>query len=314
MFENYDKCVSLYLSNMKRNCLSADSIDSYARTFRMFRESMETEGYTEACPAAVVAFKLSKTDLALTSLALYFTHLRLLAEFGVELGIFAENFVPDAIMPPKKKVAAERNKEYDHVLSEDQIIQLLTADKPNFGRKSCTWLREKAEVALLLQSGLRNSELRSLTLEDLDFEHGIIHARITKGDKPRCVSFPRTAQNAVREYLSSPLHPTWVKPSEPVFGLVDPKSGEWEGMGRVQLSARINYFTKAVLGEEYACRTHALRHGYSSVLLEHGVDIQQISESLGHSSVQTTTIYAKRLTAETPAQNIDSVFDRMEAV
>lgn len=314
MFEKYDKAAELFVSNMERDELSADSVESYSRTYRMFRESMIENGYTEVCDAAVVDFKLSKKDAALTTIALYLTHLRLLSEFAVEVGIMDEGFVPDALMPSRKKLAAARNKKYSHVLTEAQIAELITADRPKYGRKSHTWLREKAEVTLLLQSGLRNSELRSLTPDDLDFENSVIYARITKGDKPRYVAFPQAAQKAVRAYLASPLRPTWVKPSEPLFGSVSRNTGKWVEMERSKLSERIKHYTAGILGEEASCRTHALRHGYSSYLLERGVNMEEISESLGHSSLTTTKIYAERFTQNTPARNIGQVFNDLEAV
>ena len=312
MLEKYDKCVKLYLANMERNLLSEDSIESYGRTFRMFRERMAEAGYAEVCTAAAVDFKLSKSDASLTTIDLYLRHLHLLSEFGLDIGILDETFVPESLLPPKKKVANERKKPYAHVLSEEQILQLITAEKPNYGRKSHTWLREKAEVTLLLQSGLRNSELRALTPNDLDFEASLIYARETKGDKPRYVSFPHTAQEAVRAYLASDIRPADILPSEPLFGCVSRTNGEWKPLERTLLSTLVRNYTRSILGEDASCRTHALRHGYSSVLLEHNVDMQAISESLGHSSLETTKIYAERFTHEAPAQSIGSLFDNIE--
>lgn len=310
MFENYDKAVDLYLSNMRSNDLSSDTISSYSRTFRMFRDSMEEYGYTQPCVSAVVDFKSSKGEaVSLTTLSLYCTHLRLLCDFGVTLGLFEENFIPDNLLPPKKKVAAERKKEYNHVLSEEDVQKLINADKPLHGRKPQTWLREKAIVTLLLQSGLRNSELRALTPDDLDWASSAIYARVTKGDKPRPVPFPQTAQEAVKSFLTSGLRPAYVSSSEPLFGNLSRKSGKWVPMERSKLSERIHYYTKSVLGEASACRSHALRHGYASLLIEKDVPIQYISETLGHSSVSTTTIYAKRLTKAAPAQAIGAVLD-----
>lgn len=309
MLENYDKAVSLFLANMRGNSLAENSVESYSRTFQMFRRTLVEHGFTCPCVPAVIAFKEDKADVALTSLALYLGHLRQLSDFGVETKCFDEGFVTDNCMPPRRKVAAERKKEYDHILTEAQVEALITAQAPTKGRKPHTWLREKAETVLLLQSGLRNSELRALTPNDLDWENVAIHARETKGDKPRYVPFNETAQEAVRAYLNSGLRPAWVGDDEALFGCVSRDSGKWKPMDRRKLSERILYYTKSILGEEAACRTHALRHGYASVLLEHDVPMQLISESLGHANPATTAIYAKRLTKEAPAQTIGGILD-----
>ena len=44
MFEKYDRAVEAYVTTMKRNELSADSIKSYTKTFQLLRESMEKNG------------------------------------------------------------------------------------------------------------------------------------------------------------------------------------------------------------------------------------------------------------------------------
>ena len=310
MFEKYDRCVDLYLNNMKVNELSKNSVESYARTFRLYREHMASAGYGEASVEATVSFKLSR-DVKVTTIALYLTHLSLLSEFAVNCGIYSEPFVLPSLMPPKKKVAAERRKPYEHVLDEADMLALINAPKPRKGHKAVTWEREKAEVTLLVQSGLRNSELRALTPNDLDWENGTIMARVTKGDKPRVVAFPAAARKAVQEYLDSGIRPKDVGDDEPLFGTFSEHG--WRGFTRENLSDHVYNYTKKVLGEEKACRTHAARHCYASVLLDHNVPTEYISESMGHSSVATTKLYAVRFRKEAPSVGIASIFDSVTA-
>lgn len=307
--KKYDALVKNYIANMETNGLSKSSIDSYGRTFRLFRESMEKNGFDEPTPAAVLAFK-QEPGRSATTLSLYLTHLRLLSAFCASMG--GSPFYSDVLNVPKKLVARERRKPYEHVLTERDMIALVTAKRPTQGRKSPNWLREKAEVTLMVQSGLRNLEIRTLRPCDLDWENGVIVPSQTKGDKIRAVAFPAAAQSAVREYLGSGLRPEWVGDDEPLFGSVT-ESGQWRPMDRSELSHRVYYYTKSILGEEKACMTHAARHCYASVLLEHGVDMQYISETMGHSSVATTKIYAARFSVNAPAASVASVFDSVTA-
>ena len=308
MFEKFDRAVSLYMDNMKRNELSDNSVSSYARTYRMLRQSMADGGFEDVSVEAVMNFKLT-TDVKITTMALYLTHIRCLSGFAVACGIVDRPFFLDTLMPPKKKLNVERSKPYEHVLTDVDAEALVSADKPTFARKSRTWLREKAEVTMLLQSGLRNSEIRSLRPCDLDWDNGVAYPQDTKGDKPRAVVFSQAAQDAVRTYLESGLRPAWVGDEDFLFGSVGADGG-WNPMSRVELSERIKYYTKAVLGEEKSCRTHAARHCYASVLLENDVPMELISETMGHSSVATTKIYAARFSVNAPAMAVANVFNR----
>lgn len=289
--KNYDAAVKAYLENMRNNELSAASVESYSRTFRYFRDSMEKHGYKDVCPKAVMSFK-SDLDVSIVTLNLYLSHLRQLSGFAARYG-FCEPFLFDDAMPPKNKVSKARKKPYAHVLNLEQIKALISAEKPLHGNKPHTWLREQAEVTLMLLSGARNSELRALELADLDWENNVMHLRVTKGDKPRMVPFTPAAQKAVRAYLAAPLRPADAE--GPLFGCLSRTTGQWKPLSRTQLSDLIHNYTRSVLGEEYACRTHAQRHAFASASLEMGLAIDKISSVLGHADTATTAIYAQRL-------------------
>ena len=302
MFEKYDEAVSAYITTMKRNELSAASINSYMETYRLLRDSMERNGYTDICADAVWNFA-DTAGVKPASLALYLTHIRALSNRAVSREIVDKPFFDEDMMPSKKKLNTERSKPYEHVLTDKDAEQLIACVKPAYGRKSPTWLREKAEVTLLLQSGLRNSEIRSLRPCDLDWENGVAYPQDTKGDKPRAVVFSQASQEAVRAYMESGLRPDTVSDEDFLFGSVD-KAGRWNQMTRTELSERIKYYTKAVLGEEKSCRSHAMRHCYASVLLENNVPMELISETM------TTKIYAARFNVNAPAMAVAAVFNR----
>lgn len=306
MSEKYNEAVRLYIANMEANELSQNSINSYARTYKRFGAFMEERGIDEPSAAAVTLFKQS-CDVKITSMALYLQHLRTLCHFGMELGIFAEDWTPDTIMPPKRKLATAHKKAYEHVLTKRDIAALLTAEKPIRGHKTPTWYREQAIVCLLIQSGLRNSELRALTRADLDWENGIIRARVTKGDKPRYVPFPLLAREAVESYTKSAAYPDGLDDDAPLFGVIT-SAGEWRGIERQELSTIVHNQTSRILGENKAVRTHALRHAFASVCITEGVNMDVLSEVLGHSSPVTTRIYAERLNPKAVVADMDEVF------
>lgn len=309
MYEVFDNIVNTYLANMRANELSEESIASYGRTFKMLRGSMEQHGTEDISAQAVVQFKLEKAqNCTLTSLNLYLSHIKYLSDFAVKNSFVTSPFFDDSLMPPKKKVAKERSKEYEHSLTEEDVRYLINASAPKFTRRPATFVREQAIVTVLLTSGLRNIELRNLTPNDLDWENGLIHARVTKGDKPRLVTFTQTAQDRVKRYLNSGIRPYIIPDDEPLFGHMN-RENIWTGFERRELSQRVASYCKSILGTEH--RTHAQRHAYASLLIDKDVPIQYISESMGHSSVQTTKLYAKRIHENKPLDYIGSVLDEV---
>lgn len=308
MFEKYDAACAAYIENMRNNELSAQTVTGYARTFRLFRESMERHGFADVTAAAVMKFRSDIAHDAITTASLYMGQLRQLSEFAARYG-YTEAFVFDDAMPPKGKVTRAKKKPYEHVLSVEQIHSLISAERPVYGKKMATWAREQAEVTLMLLSGARNSELRSLTPADLDWANGCIMLRVTKGDKPRMVPFSAAAQTAVKNYLVSGIRPDSADDNAPLFGCVSRKTGEWKPLERTQLSELINGYTKSVIGEESACRSHALRHGFASAALEAGVAVDDISGVLGHADTKVTAIYAQRLHPAKLATSIGNVLE-----
>ena len=51
----------------------------------------------------------------------------------------------------------------------------------------------------------------------------------------------------------------------------------------------------AEAGLSWIPRTHDLRHANATMLLKNGVDVHEVKERLGHSSIQTTERYLHRV-------------------
>jgi len=148
-------------------------------------------------------------------------------------------------------------------------------------------LRDRAVFYLLYSSGLRVSELCSLSLGQgmsLDTGSSENELRITgKGDKERIVPVGQEAARAVAEYLA-----------------VRGSSG---GMGAsLFLNSRGGpLFPRAVrhlLGKFMAklsifkrISPHMLRHSFATHLLNNGADLRSVQEMLGHVSLSTTQMY-----------------------
>lgn len=319
MFERFDNTVEMFMSNCRTNECTQDTMSTYKNIFKAYRQFLEQNSFDDASAMATLKWKEhltsddGKKSVSFRTLDMYLRILKYLSDFGVETCIYSAPFVVEKMFPPKKQVSKEKNKEYNHVLDASDAVELITAQRyTEDGRRTPnTFLREKAIVTLFLTSGMRNIELRNLTVDNLNFSNGTIFCEITKGGKPRYVPFTDEAQDAVNNYLNSGLRPPEVPNNAPLFGVVT-NSGEWRGMERTELSDRVKNYVSGILGKEKAARTHALRHCFASVSLTNGSSMEAISQMLGHSSTAITAhVYAKDLEPEMTASNFGKMISRM---
>ena len=146
-------------------------------------------------------------------------------------------------------------------------------------------LRDKAILQLLFSTGLRVSELTSLT-RDIDFSSDEFSIR-GKGNKIRVVFISDEAKKAVNEYL---------KKRNDMDDALFVKSGDEksktgkEGLTRRSIERIVKkYAIKAGISKKVT--PHIIRHCFATDLLSNGADIRSVQIMLGHSSISTTQIY-----------------------
>lgn len=168
-----------------------------------------------------------------------------------------------AMVPlPKKK------KSLPKVLSKGEVLKIISNIKS---------LKHRLLVSLLYSSGLRVSELVSLKREDLDPGKSIVFIRQSKGKKDRIVMLSEKVKKDLFHYLCL------TKFSSPF--LFEGRKGKYS-IKSVQL---ILEKASKIIGKK--ATPHMLRHSFATHLLESGVDIRFIQKLLGHSKLETTSIY-----------------------
>lgn len=144
-------------------------------------------------------------------------------------------------------------------------------------------------VTVLLYGALRVSEARHLEWADIEWPYMRV---LGKGQHERMVPIAPPAAEALRSWEATCPSPRWVFPSP-----LDPYSQV--GYTTVHTSLRSIGEAAGVHG----LHPHVLRHTCATALIDAGVDIRTVQEILGHSSIQTTTIYLR----VRPAQLVDAV-------
>ena len=163
-------------------------------------------------------------------------------------------------------------------------------------------------LRLMYHCGLRVGETVAIEVRDL---HGKetpprLHIRNGKGGKDRYVPVAPAMIQELRDWWCTHRNPKWLFPS-PGRGWADRTLSLSQSMTQsvapmsvssVQMAYRL---ARAASGVNSASTTHSLRHSYATHLLEEGVSLRQISQYLGHESLDTTAIYT-HLTAISEAR------------
>ncbi len=168
-------------------------------------------------------------------------------------------------------------------LTRPEIEALLTAPNP----QSWGGRRDYAFLHLALQTGLRLSEMTSLTRADLELGPGA-HVRVHgKGRKERCTPLTRQTVAVLKAWLKQPPRGD----NDILFPTIH--GNRLSSDAAQDLLAKHLTFARTQCPSLVAKRVtvHVLRHSAAMELLQSGVDATVIALWLGHESIKTTQIY-----------------------
>lgn len=301
-----------YLASCKANGLAKGTIDNYGRIVGEYVAFIKDNGYDEATVGSASEWKIAMSEKG-TKINVIDSKMGMVRTFfawAVEMEMVGKNVFIPTVMPSRKAVNAEQQKPYTKLLRAEEFLHILHSERPR-GVPQKRWLRNRAILIVFLTSGIRNSELRDLTLNDLDFENGTLNVRCGKGGKARVCAFPEIAQSAVKDYLECGYRPLNLTNGDYLFGVTDENG--FHQLERNALSKMVKTDVEKITGRK-GCASHSLRHASASYLLSSGVSVDSISSLLGHSSVSTTQIYAERLNPKAPSTEANDVFARIKDV
>ncbi len=143
--------------------------------------------------------------------------------------------------------------------------------------------RDFAILQLVLQTGIRVSELANLRLAHLDLPARTLLIKHGKGDNDRVIDLERKAIQALQNYLT-------------VWGdvLDDRLFLNYKGEGITDHGVKKiveKYRVVAGITKQVSC--HSLQHTFGTYKAEQGMSAFQLQQCLGHSSIQTTAIYVR---------------------
>ena len=185
------------------------------------------------------------------------------------------------------KIRVPRDATIPSVWDQELLVRLLRA----VDRSSAKGKRDYAILLLACRLGLRAGDIRTLKLDNLRWTESIIE--ITQAKTGAALTQPLTSEvgEALIDYLKSGRPQTTHRE---VFLKVNPPFGPF---GERDSLHHIVKYWRQLAGITFRSPQrrglHSLRHTLATRLLEKGTPFTTIAEILGHTSLESTRIYAK---------------------
>jgi integrase/recombinase XerD len=259
--------------------LAANTLEAYSRDLVAFLRFLESRKITDLGePRADTLYEYLKAlrsrELASRSQARSLSALRSFFRFLQEEGLRKDN----PLLPLQSPKAGRTLPKTLSGLEVENLLKQPRTDHPR-------GLRDAAMLEVLYASGLRVSEIISLTLNQLELAAGLIRV-VGKGSKERLIPFSSLARRRLEEYLLFGRKPLLRGKTSPYLFVNNrggrlSRQGFWKILGAYCRQAGI---TRPV-------SPHTLRHSFATHLLEGGADLRSIQTLLGHADISTTQIY-----------------------
>ena len=155
-------------------------------------------------------------------------------------------------------------------------------------------LRDLAIITMLLHTGIRVSELCNLRISDIriSINSNMITVREGKGTKQRNIPLNSTVIRVLKDYLNS----FYKEEKTAIITSSNPEQGRFlfYGQKRMPLTDRgVRHLIKkyAYMAKIKHLSPHIFRHTCAKNLIDAGQPIDRVSKILGHSNINTTSIY-----------------------
>jgi integrase len=198
-----------------------------------------------------------------------------------------EGTIPRDLRDHVPKVRQYKDARIPSVWRREDVESLLSA----VDRSSAKGKRDYAILMLTCRLGLRVGDVRTLRLEDLNWNEARMEISQDKTKKPLTLPLIEEVGEALIDYLRHGRPKTkhrevFLKLRAP-FGPYSCNNNLHAVITTYRRRAGIKLQSQASKG------LHSLRHTLATHLLEEGIPLEVISDILGHVSLESTQVYAK---------------------
>jgi site-specific recombinase XerD len=251
-----------------RRC-SSRTVEAYASDYNKLIDCLGAAGHSldvrEIAPDHIERCIAELSHLSAASVRRFVYAVRSFFGYLFRLEIIRRNPAEDVPLPQK----------------EQTVPKFFSAEQVEALSEACRDDREAVIIGLLRYCGLRRAELLDLNVGDISADLNSITVS-GKGRKERCIPVHSELKDVIRRYIND-------LPDDDEEALIRNTVGtRMSETSFYRLFHRL--MERASLGDT-DLTPHSLRHHFGSALAQAGVDVATIAELMGHSNIQTTSIY-----------------------
>src|SRR5699024_8132972 len=281
---SFDESFKLFIADGERRGLRPDSISFYRQNLGNFRRYL-----VQIDKLALISEILrsdidnyveyeQKRGMKNTTINLRLRAVRAFLGYLTEMEYIAVN--------PMKKYPLRKIRDANiETFSMKQIRQLLNAPD----RRTFTGLRDYTLMLLLLETGLRLSEVAAVHIDDVKLAEGQIFVRHTKGHLHRYVPIQTKMRQQLRRYMK--IRGTCE--TESLFVTID-----GETLARRSIQRIITGYGKQAKLTGVRCSPHTFRHTFTKLSIMNGAGVFELQKILGHSSMEMVRTYVNLYSSE----------------
>lgn len=296
-FNHVKGFLTLYLP--KQKCSSKNTIKSYRETINLLRKFLLEE---KNVPFLKITFELFNYDLVCDFLS-WLQHTRGCSASTRNQRLAALNafFNYSAMQDPALMEVCMKVKKVPLQKTGQRTVKYMTEaalktifEQPNTSKQN--GFRDRFFMILLYDTGARVQELLDLKLKDfyLDSSSSPFVYLTGKGDKTRTVPLLDKTICHLNEYLTR-FHPEETRSIEQYlfYTVIKGHKGQMSVENVANFLKRYGESARKVLPEVPPnLHAHLFRHSRAMHLYQMGIPLSYIKDFLGHSHINTTTIYA----------------------
>lgn len=168
-------------------------------------------------------------------------------------------------------------KKLPRVLTDPEARALIDA----FNLRYAAGVKNRCLVRLMLEAGLRVSEVVGLRPADLDMQSCRLLVKDGKGGKDRVLWISEDLRDRVGEWKARRPESDWLFPT---------RTGQKTSPRSVRRTVK-TYAHRAALVNADEISPHTLRHTFATRLLRRSGNIRMVQKALGHADLSTTMLY-----------------------
>lgn len=275
----YEEELDAFLIWMKDAGYTAYTQKSYLADAREFLGSLNGRELGNVKKLQVVSYLTSVRERGVSDATRNRKHASISCLFKALTELELLNINPAAGI---KKSKTEKNREPVY-LDEQDLQRFLSAVDGKYRS------RNLAVFLLMSYMGLRVGEVHTLNQSDYNVERRSLRV-FGKGRKWRNVPVPEDIAPYLDQALTDRLNP-WHSKEEAMFISQKGRRLSIRGIQGIAADTFSRFQSEVPSSQRRPYSSHKLRHSFATMLLRKGADLRTVQELLGHSSIQTTTVY-----------------------